>query len=77
MTIINITPAHFLTSDGKAALSVDENGFPQVSRGLTTEAEKSLAVIALAIYENCLPLHESMENVETVSRWVRQFKSII
>jgi hypothetical protein len=75
MTLINITPEHFATADGRQVLAVDAEGFPHISVEMVSEGDRSLAAIALAIYENCSPLHASRENVETVAEWVRQFKT--
>lgn len=72
----NITPEHFVTADGRQALSVDEEGFPHISAEMVSKDDRSLAAIALAVYENCLPLHASTANVEMVSGWVRQFKNL-
>ncbi|KVP39724.1 hypothetical protein [Burkholderia ubonensis] len=74
MPLINITPEHFVTADGRAVLSVDENGYPHVSAEMVLPADKALGEIALAIYTNCLPLHASQRNVDLVTTWVRQFK---
>lgn len=68
MTLFNITPEHFTTADGRQVLFVDKDGFPYISTKMVTEDEKHLAAIALAIYENCLPLHASIKNVEVVTK---------
>jgi len=74
MNQINITPEHFVTADGRQALSVDQDGFPHVSAGMVTQEDKALGEIALAIYTHCAPLHETEANVDLVTSWVRQFK---
>lgn len=74
MRLVNITVEHFATADGKGLLSVDQNGFPQISGELASQEERALAAIALAIYSNCAPLHASEANVALVAQWVRQFK---
>jgi hypothetical protein len=74
MNLINITVDHFVTAEGKAVLSVDQNGFPQISEEMVTKEEKELAALALAIYTNCQSLHASQDNVDTAARWVRQYK---
>ena len=71
---MNITPEHFATSDGVAVLSVDPDGYPHVSAELVTEEDKALGEIALAIYQNCMPLHASKRNVDLVANWVHQFR---
>jgi hypothetical protein len=75
MSLLNITPGHFATTDGRPALTVDAEGFPHISAEMVSDDDRRLASIALAIYENCSPLHASRANVETVTEWVRQFKA--
>ncbi|KWA84251.1 hypothetical protein WL29_23100 [Burkholderia ubonensis] len=75
MSLINITPKHFVTADGRPVLSVDQDGYPHVSADMVTQDDKALGEIALALYTNCLPLHASKRNVDLVTAWVRQFKS--
>jgi hypothetical protein len=75
MTLLNITPGHFATTDGRPVLSVDAEGFPHIAAEMVSDEDRSLAAIALAIYANCSALHASRANVETVAQWVRQFKT--
>jgi hypothetical protein len=74
MNLINITSDHFVTADGKAALSTDKNGYPIISPEMVTRDELRLGAIALALYSNGLALHESKQNVDVVIKWARQYK---
>jgi hypothetical protein len=74
MRLTNITPEHFAMADGRNVLTVDDDGSPQISPAMMTDADRSLAAIALALYTHGTALNASRAHVATVAQWVRQYQ---